>query len=71
MYWLFLQAARQKVLALRKQKEAEAVEFERKRKEAAAAKLKELEERIARKQAVERCDTEAPKQRILPALTSF
>ena len=45
------QAARQKVIALRKQREAEAEEAERKRKEAAAAKLKELEERIARKNA--------------------
>ena len=46
-----LQAARLKVIALRKQREAEAEEAERKRKEAAAAKLKELEERIARKNA--------------------
>lgn len=49
-----LQAARVKAIALRKLREAEAEDAERKRKEAAAAKLKELEDRIARKKA-EQC----------------
>lgn len=39
------------MIALRKQREEEAQEAETRRKEAAQAKLKELEERIARKQA--------------------
>jgi len=46
-----LQAAKQKAIALRKQREEEAREAENRRKEAASAKLKELEERIARKKA--------------------
>lgn len=54
--FLLLQVARQKVLALRRQREAEAQEAERLRKEAAAAKLKALEERIARKEAAERSE---------------
>lgn len=46
-----LQAAKQKVIAMRKQREEEEEAAERKRREAAQAKLKELEERIARKKA--------------------
>ena len=46
-----VQAAKQKVIAMRKQREEEEEAAERKRREAAQAKLKELEERIARKKA--------------------